>query len=130
MDYRITGILISLVISSIIFVIGSKERIDSSVSDSNIEYLNQKKFAITRCLYKVLEFDIESIGTEGSSGMYVQMGDDPIESFEKIDEYITDLYESDEFYYNSKPGSSLILGRCIDLIDDEEFGKFLDEINN
>jgi hypothetical protein len=40
------------------------------------------------------------------------------------------LYESDEFYYNSKHGSSLILGRCIDLIDDEEFGKFLDEINN
>jgi uncharacterized membrane protein len=130
MDYRIISILITVIVSSIIFVIGSKERVNSSVSDSNIEYVNQKKYAIIRCLYLVLEFDRESIIQEGSNGIYVNRGNDPINNFEKIYEYVDKLYESDNFYYNSKHGSSLILGRCIDLIDDEEFGKFLEEINN
>lgn len=104
MVYRITGILISLVISSILFVIASKERVTGSVSDLNIEHINQKKYAIIRCLYLVLDFDEESIVQEGSNGIYVNRGNDPINNFEKIYEYVDKLYESDDFYYNSKHG--------------------------
>ena len=130
MDYRLISMLTTIVVLSIILIIGSKEKTHPSDYGSNDIYLNQKKFAITRCLYKVLEFDNESIKKEGSSGMYVQMSNDPVESFEKINNYVNELYRNNDFYYPSKHGNSLKLGRCIDFIDDKKFEEFLREINN
>lgn len=116
--------LLFIILSFILLSCNAQEK--NEIVD--VEKSNFKKYVLCQCIYKGVPIKDALLRTEGSSAMYVQMGNYDIEHYEKAVDFVYEYLKKAKEKYKSKVNANLTIAKCIDLYESKELDDFIKDL--
>lgn len=99
----------------------------AATSKPQINFSNEKKYAIANCLANAYPDSEFSSDAKHISGAYLQKGEFGLDMYENIRKYVSKYREK---AYLSKHGRNLNIMQCIDLYESKELVSSINEFAN